>query len=80
MLVANWKEVLAKSWAVWAAAAGLALPELLQFVADHSDSLPLAPEWKTYIRLACLALVIVVRPLAQRSLSGPTSPPNPPKE
>jgi hypothetical protein len=77
MLVENWKSVLWRSWTIWAAAAGLALPELAQFAADHTDALPLTPEWKNYIRLASLALVIVVRPLHQASLHEPAAPPSP---
>jgi hypothetical protein len=77
MLVANWKDVLLKSWTVWAAAAGLALPELLQFVADNTAALPFREDWKPVIRLVCLALVIVVRPLHQASLHEPPPPPSP---
>ena len=73
MLVPNWKEVLLKSWTVWAAAAGLALPELLDLVAANTAILPLTDEGKNLVRLVCLALVIVLRPVRQQSLS--TTPP-----
>lgn len=74
MLVSNWKEVLLKSWAIWVAAIGLALPELLEFLANNSDTLPLTDEWKSTVRTVALALVIVARVVQQKSLSGPTTP------
>lgn len=68
MLVANWKEVLAKSWTVWAAGIGLALPELLDLVSRNVESLPFTPEWKNYIRLAVLLAIPFVRIVQQKSL------------
>lgn len=69
MLVANWKE-LWKAWSMWFAAAGLALPELLQFIADNSAALPwLDDGWKSIVRIVCLALVIVTRPIKQPSVN-----------
>lgn len=63
--VKNWKEILLKSWAVWVAFAGLVLPDLISLVLNNLNDLPLSPEVKNYTRLACLALVIVVRPMHQ---------------
>lgn len=77
MLVANWKEVLLKSATVWVAAIGLALPELLQFLADHNDMLPFSPEWKNYIRAAVLLLIPMVRIVRQQSLHEPPAAPKP---
>lgn len=75
MLVANWKEVLLKSWTVWSAAAGLALPELLELLLANMDVLPLTDEWKSYVRVAALALVILLRPVQQKSLHRDSQPP-----
>lgn len=67
-LVENWKE-LWKAWGVQIAALGLALPELLQFIADNTSSMYwLDDGWKSIIRMVCLGLVILVRPIKQESL------------
>lgn len=70
MLVANAKN-LWKSWSMQLAALGLLLPELLQLIADNSDSLPwLDSGWKSAIRVACLIGVILTRPIQQKAVSG----------
>lgn len=69
-LVPNWKK-LWKSWVMWLAASGIAIPELLQVIADNTELLPwLDAGWKSLIRLACLVLVILARPVKQMSVSG----------
>jgi hypothetical protein len=61
-----------RAWTVQLAALGIALPELLQLLADNSSLLPwLDAEVKSAVRLACLVLVIVTRPIAQKSLAKP---------
>ena len=71
MLVNNWRN-LWKSWSVQFAALGLVLPEVLQFLADNTDSLfGLDAGWKSIIRMVCLIGVIVCRPLRQPALSDP---------
>lgn len=70
-LVPNWRK-LWKSWSLRFAALGAALPELLQLIADNSDTLPWFNDgYKSGIRLACLILVIVLRPVHQEAVSGP---------
>lgn len=70
-LVPNWK-TLWKSLVMWAAALGLALPELLQFIAENSQAFPgISDSTKTWIRIIALGLVIVFRPIKQPSVSGP---------
>lgn len=64
----KWWEVLLKSWSVYVAGLGLVLPELADLVLSNLDSLPLSPEKKMWIRVGALALVIVLRPIPQRSL------------
>ena len=68
-LVGNWRE-LWKSWCVMVAVLGTLLPELLQVVADNTDLIPsLTAGDKSGIRLACLILVVVLRPIRQNSLA-----------
>jgi hypothetical protein len=74
-LVPNWRS-LWKAWSVRFAALGIFLPELLQLIADNSDTLAwLDSGWKSLIRLACLVGVVVLRPLRQVTVT-----PEPPKE
>jgi hypothetical protein len=65
MLVKNWKDVMLQSWAVRAAAAGIALPELAQLVLANLASLPLSADAKEWVRIVCLVLVILLRPVNQ---------------
>ncbi len=49
-----------KAWTVWVAAAGVALPEILQLIAENTALIPfLPPEWQGLIRLAALVLVLI---------------------
>lgn len=69
-LVENWRKLI-KSWSLWAASLGLALPELLQLVADNTDLLVgFDAGYKSLIRMACLVGVILLRPIKQTSVSG----------
>ncbi len=68
-LVQGWKS-LWRAWSVWAAAIGLVLPEVLELLAEHVDSLPMLDDGhKSLIRVGCLIAVVVLRPIRQRSLS-----------
>lgn len=70
-LVDNWKS-LWKSFVMWAASMGLVLPEILQFIADQSSSFTGFDDGtKNWIRIVCLALVIVFRPIKQPSMTPP---------
>lgn len=70
-VVDNWR-ALWKSLVMWSASVGLVLPEVLQLIADQSDSFTgLDAGTKNTIRVVCLALVIVFRPIKQPSVSGP---------
>lgn len=54
-----------------ATAACAVLPEVLQLVADNSGLIPwLDDGYKSGIRLACMVLAIVLRPVKQKSVSG----------
>lgn len=68
MLIQNWKTVLLRSWSVWLAALGAAMPELLDFLASNVDLLSdigLSAHQKNLVRLGALVGVILVRPLKQ---------------
>ncbi|MDO9100516.1 MAG: hypothetical protein Q7V53_07270 [Caldisericota bacterium] len=64
-LVENWW----KAWSIRIAAAGLALPEILQVIANNSELLVfLPPDWRGYIYMAALIGAILVRPIKQKSM------------
>lgn len=68
-LVDNWKK-LWKSWTVLLASAGIFLPDILQIVAENIDGIPLIDAGhKSLIRLACLILIVLLRPVKQESLT-----------
>ncbi len=70
-LVSNWP-ALWKSYTVLAAFAGLALPEVLQFVADHTELFGwMDDDYKMAMRMACLVLIPILRAIKQPSLSKP---------
>lgn len=72
-LIDNWRK-LVHSWSLWAASMGLALPELLQILADNTDLLIWFNDgYKSGIRLACLVLVIVLRPIKQPPSNSPSA-------
>lgn len=67
-LVENWRK-LWKSWTVLLASAGIFLPDILQIVAENIDGIPLVDAGhKSLIRLACLILIVLLRPVKQESL------------
>lgn len=64
-LIDGWRS-LWRAWTVQLAALGIALPELLQLVADNTDALAgFDAGWKSVIRLACLVGVVLLRPVKQ---------------
>lgn len=68
-LVENWKS-LWKSWTLQLAALGIALPDILQIIAENVDGLPLIDTGhKSLMRLACLVLIVLLRPVKQASLT-----------
>lgn len=68
-LVENWKK-LWKSWTVMLATAGIFVPDVLQIVAENIDGIPLIDTGhKSLIRLACLILIVLLRPVKQESLT-----------
>jgi hypothetical protein len=68
-LVENWKK-LWKSWTVMLATAGIFVPDILQIVAENIDGIPLIDTGhKSLIRLACLILIVLLRPVKQESLT-----------
>lgn len=67
-LVENWRK-LWKSTTVIFGTLGLALPELLQLLADNSELIPFWDDgYKSGVRLACLVLIVLLRPVKQESL------------
>lgn len=67
-LVPDWKSMW-RWWSVRIALLGLALPDLLQLISSSIDALPnIDSGAKEYIRMACLAGVILLRPVRQASL------------
>lgn len=67
-LIDNWR-TLWKAWSLQFAALGIALPELLQIIADNTGSLEwLDGGYKSGIRLACLIGVVLLRPIKQGAL------------
>jgi hypothetical protein len=68
-LVENWKK-LWKSWTVMLATAGIFVPDILQIIAENIDGIPLIDTGhKSLIRLACLILIVLLRPVKQESLT-----------
>ena len=64
-LIDGWRS-LWRAWTVQLAALGIALPELLQLVADNTDLLMgFDAGYKSLIRLACLVGVVLLRPVKQ---------------
>lgn len=67
-LVENWR-ALWKAWTVRFAALGIVLPDLLQLIADNSELLVwFDGTMKNTIRLACLVLVVLSRPVKQENM------------
>ena len=67
-LVENWRK-LWKSWTVLLASAGIFLPDILQIIAENIDGIPLIDAGhKSLIRLGCLILIVLLRPVRQESL------------
>lgn len=65
-LLPEWKSIMLRAWTIRLAALGIISPEVLQLIADNTDSL----EWldgstKSLIRLACLVGVVLLRPVKQ---------------
>ena len=68
-LVAEWKK-LWKAWTIQLAALGIVLPDLLQVLADNSSLMPWFDDGtKSALRLACLILIVVLRPIQQKALT-----------
>lgn len=69
-LVDNWRN-LWKAASIQVLALGAVLPEVLQLVADNSSLIPwLDDGYKSGIRLACMVLAMVLRPVKQAAVSG----------
>jgi hypothetical protein len=69
-LVDNWRK-LWKSWTVMLATAGIFIPDILQIVAENIEGIPLIDAGhKSLIRLACLILIVLLRPVQQKSLKS----------
>jgi hypothetical protein len=68
-LVDGWKR-LWKSFTIQLAAAGIFLPDILQIVAENVQGIPLIEDGqKSMIRLACLVLIVLLRPVKQALVS-----------
>ncbi len=69
-LVSNWRK-LHRAASVQILAFGAVMPELLQLVADHSGLIPwLSEELKSGVRLVCMVLTLLLRPVKQSVVSG----------
>ena len=69
-LISGWRK-LWRTYVIQIAALGLALPEVLQMIQDNLNTMDwLDDQWKNGIRIACLAGVILLRPIKQKSLAG----------
>jgi hypothetical protein len=67
-LVENW-HTLWRAWSMRIAALGILTPEVLQLIADNTDSLEwLDGGYKSGIRLVCLIGVVLARPVKQGAL------------
>lgn len=67
-LVDEWKR-LWKSFTIVFAALGIALPDVLQLIADNSAALPWFDDgYKSAIRLGCLVAIVLLRPIKQAGL------------
>lgn len=73
-LVDNAGDVATKSYTIWAAILGLITPEALEWLSNHTDSLPFDPEWKNFIRMGVLVIIPIVRLLKQKSIPPETAP------
>ena len=72
-LIPHWKS-LWRAASVQLIALGVLLPEILQLIQTNLDTLPwLDDGYKSGIRLACMILALVMRPVKQVAVSG-TSP------
>jgi hypothetical protein len=68
-LIPNWWRTLLRAWSIRIAALGILSPEVLQIIADNTDSLQwLDGGYKSGIRLACLIGVVLARPVKQGAL------------
>lgn len=64
----NWKAILLKAWSMWWAWVGVFTPEVLQLISNEVHTLTwLDADAKSAVRLACLVLVIITRPMKQTS-------------
>lgn len=73
-LIEGWK-LLWKAWSVRFAALGIAAPEIFQLIADNTDTLAWMDEgWKSIMRLVCLVLVVLSRPVKQVTLEPKEKP------
>lgn len=58
-----------RAWSMRIAALGILSPEVLQIIADNTDSLQwLDSGYKSGIRLACLIGVVLARPVKQKEI------------
>ena len=73
-LIEGWQK-LWKSWSMQLAALGLALPELLQLIADNTELLTgFDVGYKSLIRMGCLIGVLLLRPVKQVALAPKDTP------
>ena len=64
-LIDGWRSIW-RAWSIQLAALGIALPELLQLLADNTDLLSgFDAGYKSLIRFACLVGVVLLRPVKQ---------------
>lgn len=70
-LVDNWRS-LWRAACLWVAGLGIFVPDMLQMIADNSESLPwFDPDWKNMMRIGALAGVVVARFVKQEKVNAP---------
>lgn len=58
-----------RAWSLRIAALGLAIPEILQIVADNTELLVfLPPDWRGYIYILALLGAVIARPIKQKNM------------
>ena len=72
-LVPNWKQVMLKAYVVWVAVADILL-QIAMLIMTNLEMIDITDQQKTYLRIALSILIIVLRPVKQKSLQESPTP------